>query len=743
MRKIKNIIKTGAVLGVLSISSMCFADNPIVQTIYTSDPAPMIYKDTLYVYTGHDEDNSTYFTMNDWRCYSTTDMQNWTDLGSPLAYTDFSWAKGDAWAAQCIERNGKFYMYVPLAAQSGGTAIGVAVADHPAGPFKDALGKPLIAAGYGNIDPTVYIDTDGQAYLYWGNPQLYYVKLNSNMTSYSGSINKVPLTTAAFGKRDNHETRETLYEEAPWFYKRNGLYYMLFAANLPEFISYSTSTSPTGPWTYRGVIMPTEGKSFTNHPGVVDYKGNSYFFYHNGALPGGSGFTRSVAVEEFKYNPDGSIPTIKMTTQGPKQIQYLNPYVRNEAETICWSSGVETEKCSEGGMNVGFIDNNDYIKVKGVDFGTGARAFEARVASANNGGNIEIRIDSIDGRIIGTCKVEKTGGWQEWVTKTCDVSNVTGVHDLYFKYTGGSGSLFNINWWKFTSAPGETPSEDTVKPITNYATLKEGWYYIKNTGSQKYLQVTGDQGGNAVNVEIAQGKGTVGQKWYLTNVGDGYITLKNGHNYMLDVERGLNEDKTNIQVYTGNGLAAQQFKLLPTSQENVYGIVTKASTDTRGLDVADKGITDGSNVQQYFYYGGSNQTWILETCAAPGESEVPGVPEVPEIPEIPETPEVPETPQIGDMVRVKIVSDWTDGATAEVTVTNLTGKALSGWICTFTTNRAITSLWSAKLVSQNGNTYTISNPDWKPDLAAGESYTFGCNMGSGSSNVTVSNVSLK
>ena len=115
-----------------------------------------------------------------------------------LSYTTFSWAKGDAWAGQCIPRNGKFYYYVPVNQKSGGMAIGVAVSDSPTGPFKDALGHPLASTGTGDIDPTVFIDDDGQAYLYWGNPNLFYVKLNQDMISYSGNIVKVPLTTAGF-----------------------------------------------------------------------------------------------------------------------------------------------------------------------------------------------------------------------------------------------------------------------------------------------------------------------------------------------------------------------------------------------------------------------------------------------------------------------------------------------------------------------------------------------------------------
>ena len=434
-----------------ALGTTCCADNPIIQTRYTADPAPLVHNDTVYLYTSHDEDVlvRNFFTMNDWRCYSTTDMVNWTDLGSPLSYKDFSWARGDAWAGQCIYRNGKFYYYVPMNRKNGGMAVGVAVSDKPEGPFKDPIGKPLVYSGHGDIDPTVFIDDDGQAYLYWGNPNLYYVKLNEDMVSYSGEINKVPLTTESFGVRTKDD-RPTQYEEGPWLYKRNDLYYLVFAAGpISEHISYSTSSSPTGPWTFRSIVMPTQGGAFTNHPGVCDYKGNSYFFYHNAALPGGGGFTRSVCVEQFKYNEDGTIPTVNMTKAGAPQIGNLNPYDTIQAETICWESGVETEKCNEGGMNVCDIENGDYIKVKGVDFGKGAISFEARVASGTKGGNIELRLDSSSGTLVGTCVVSGTGGWQNWETKSCTVNGAAGLHDLYLVFTGDSGALMNFNWWKF------------------------------------------------------------------------------------------------------------------------------------------------------------------------------------------------------------------------------------------------------------------------------------------------------
>ena len=327
-------------------------------------------------------------------------------------------------------------------------------------------------------------------------------------------------------------------------------------------------------------------------------------------------------------------------------------------------------------------------------------------------------------------------------------SNITGItfwgladsnswiskdNPLLYKTVGGTPKASYYSVLKAYTDSGSqvnpTPSP-TPTPNSNYATLKDGWYYIKNVNAQKYLQVKDNVGANGQNVEIGTGSGVAGQKWQLVNKGEGYVTLKNGNGYMLDVAYGKDENGTNIQTYEANNTSAQLFKVLPTSQSGVYGIVLKCTTDIRGLDVSNKATTDGANVQAYAYYGATNQTWLFESCSAPGGST-------------PETPTEPEVPQAGDMIKVQIVSDWTSGATANITVTNLTGKALNGWTCTFTLNRPIASLWSATLVSQVGSTYTIANPDWQPNLAAGESYTFGCNLGSGPATVTATNASLK
>jgi arabinoxylan arabinofuranohydrolase len=461
-RVFKTVLSLSLFSMAVSSARLCFADNPIVQTKFTADPAPMVYDDTVYLYTSHDEDDATGFTMYNYLLYTSTDMVNWTDRGIIAGVKDpnktWKWADGNnAWAPQVIFKNNKFYMYAPFP-KGGHMMIGVAVADKPTGPFTDAIGGPLInnPNSSNDIDPTVFIDDTGQAYLYWGHqPPVFYVKLNEDMISYSGSIVQL--------------TKPETCEEGPWFYQRNKHYYLAFASTCcPEGIGYAMSDSATGPWTYKGSIMDGDQRSSGNHPGIIDYKGTSYVFgfdyvisYPTSVtqpLPSGHTERRSVCVQKLTYAEDGTIPKLPFwTSSSVAQVGNLNPYVQTEAETIAWSKGLKTETCSEGGMDVTNIDNGELIKVGGVDFGGGATSLDVRVASAGSGGNIEVRLDSQTGKLVGTCAVSGTGGAQTWATKSCDISGASGVHDLFFVFTGGSGNLFNFNWWKFY---GSGPSVD-------------------------------------------------------------------------------------------------------------------------------------------------------------------------------------------------------------------------------------------------------------------------------------------
>lgn len=419
------------------------AQNPIIQTKYTADPAPMVYNDTVFLYTTHDEDDAEGFKMLDWLLYTSTDMVNWTDHGVVASLENFIWRQRDngAWAEHVIARNGKFYMYCPL----HGNGIGVLVADTPYGPFRDPLGKPLVwqKEHWEDIDPSVFIDDDGQAYMYWGNPNVYYVKLNEDMISYSGGIMKLE-------KNPEH------YQEGPWFYKRNGKYYLAFASTCcPEGIGYAMSDSPTGPWTTRGYIMRPTERSRGNHPGVIDYKGRSYVFGLNYDLMHLETFEhherRSVSVAEMHYNPDGTIQEVPYWLETKlEQIENFNPYRRVEAETMAWGYGLKTERLKNGGICVTRIDDGDTLVVKGVDFGNGAGRFVASVASEAGNCEIEVHLDSAGGKLVGTLEVSSTGGTDRYHEFSCAVDGAEGVHDLVFHFKGNARkNLMNWDWWKF------------------------------------------------------------------------------------------------------------------------------------------------------------------------------------------------------------------------------------------------------------------------------------------------------
>jgi hypothetical protein len=294
-------------------------ENPIFRDRFTADPATLVHNDTLYVYAGHDEaQEGQMFNITKWVAYSTTDMKTWTSHGTVLKPTDFEWAVGDAWASEVEEINGKFYYYTTV--QHGpshtGKAIGVAVGDHPLGPFEDARGTALVNDSqtqsdnpWDDIDPTVFLDDDGIAYMAWGNPILYFAKLKPNMTDIEGEIEWLHLPN---------------YTEGPWFHKRNDTYYLSYPCfahqGMWEKVCYAKAPKITGPWTYHGILTDRTEGSYTIHPAIVEFKDQWYFFYHTAKLTidGQSGTLgrRAVSVEYLYYNEDGTIKPIQQTING-------------------------------------------------------------------------------------------------------------------------------------------------------------------------------------------------------------------------------------------------------------------------------------------------------------------------------------------------------------------------------------------------------------------------------------------
>lgn len=295
--------------------------NPLFRDLYTADPAPLVVGDTLYLYVGHDEARGDQmFNITEWLAYSTKDMQHWTAHGPIMKPTDFTWVQKDAWASQVHEKDGRFWFYTAVEhdpATSHGKAIGVAVADNPLGPFRDAKGSALVKNEdtqgphhWDDIDPTVWTEPDGTSWLFWGNAVLKFAKLKPNMIEFDGPIRTIDLPD---------------FEEGPWVFKRGDIYYLAYASmdkaiSPDERISYATAPSIEGPWTWRGEITGSAANSFTIHPGIVEFKGEWYLFYHVGTLKVGDQTgaigRRAVAVERMRFNPDGTIQPVVQTAAG-------------------------------------------------------------------------------------------------------------------------------------------------------------------------------------------------------------------------------------------------------------------------------------------------------------------------------------------------------------------------------------------------------------------------------------------
>jgi DUF1680 family protein len=293
-----------AALFVLAGQMPVFAQKPILPDFH-ADPSARVFNGKLHIYPSHDVAGARNWKgMADWHVFSTDDMVNWTDHGAAFSLKDISWADTEAWAPDCIGRNGKYYFYFPAGGQ-----IGVAVSDSPAGPFKDALGHPLIKKGEAGIrymiDPNVFIDDDGQAYLYVGGAyQLGVVKLNEDMITRDGPVQILDMPQ---------------FYEGVWVHKRNGIYYASYPirpgggrAGQANIMAYSIAKSPLGPWEYKGEIL--DNRSHNVHGSITEFKGRDYLFFH---VEGPSHWERRVCVEPLFYNADGAIRPVQMSPQFP------------------------------------------------------------------------------------------------------------------------------------------------------------------------------------------------------------------------------------------------------------------------------------------------------------------------------------------------------------------------------------------------------------------------------------------
>lgn len=474
MKRIKIIISL-----LLIVFYNLYADDHIFSLRYTADPWALVYNDRVYLFCSHDRyEPGMRYIMNDITCISTDDMKNWTDHGIVFSIKDCKWGASLSWAPSVAFRNGTFYLYYG----DGDKSIGVATSLNITGPYVDNNDGPIVSKttpgvlelgknnqpvkpqkdipgalkgsenwGFWCFDPSVFIDDDGQAYLYFGgaNPEnSRVIKLKSNMIEVDGFAEK--LNAPGFF-------------EASFVHKHNGKYYFSYSGhyfNKPSNIDYVTSINPMKGFANAGIVMknPPNNDGFNHHHSIFKFKGNWYIAYHNRELAIKNGidsitareFMRSICVDKLYYNPNGSIKEVQFTKNGLQQLKYINPYQWNEAETMSWAVGGLNTKAFNGGRYVNQIKNGSWILIKGVDFGTkDVTQFEACVASGNIGGFLEVRLNSPTGEVISRLAFGNTGGWERIKEVKSTARKIKGVHDIYFVFHGDMGELFVFDKWRF------------------------------------------------------------------------------------------------------------------------------------------------------------------------------------------------------------------------------------------------------------------------------------------------------
>jgi Glycosyl hydrolases family 43 len=284
--------------------------NPVIRHKFTTDPTAIVYDGAVYLYTGHDEapTGTHEYVMNEWLCFSSRDLADWTEHPVPLRASDFSWGSGKAYASKVLEYRGNFYWFVSVADRSGDSAIGVAIASTPVGPYRDLLGRPLVTRDdlpptdnpKANLDPTAIV-VDGTTRLVWGNQRCYTAVLNADLTALAGPIATIDLPG---------------FEEGAHLHGRQGWYYLSYGYGMPERVAYAMSRHPAGPWTFAGLLNEVAGNCETNRPCIIEFESSWYFLYHNGALPGGDSHHRSVCIDHLHYEADGRMRPVVMTSRG-------------------------------------------------------------------------------------------------------------------------------------------------------------------------------------------------------------------------------------------------------------------------------------------------------------------------------------------------------------------------------------------------------------------------------------------
>lgn len=445
------IIITYKILLGLALISMngLHAQNPIVRNQFSADPSARVFGDKVYVFPSHDipvvkGHRERWFCMEDYHVFSSSNLTDWTDHGVIVTQNKVPWVRPNSysmWAPDCIERNGKYYFYFPTAAKDTitygrGFTIGVAVADKPEGPYTPEA-TPII--GVHGIDPNVFIDKGGQAYLYWSAGNIYGAKLKANMLELDGKVD----TLGALPTKG--------LKEGPYLFERNGIYYLTYphVENKIERLEYAIGDNPLGPFKFAGVIMDESASGcWTNHHSFINFKNQWYLFYHDKDYSPGFDKLRSIRADSLFFNADGTIKKVVPTLRGigvsdaKKEIQ-VDRYtaISNEGAFIDF---IDTTNRFLGWKTI-FNKPGAWVQYNTVDFGK--KAFETILvnAIAETGGTLQIRTGSVDGTVIAEVQLPKSSEWK--LTKAAVVKFPKGIQNLFV--TLKDDRQVTVDWIRF------------------------------------------------------------------------------------------------------------------------------------------------------------------------------------------------------------------------------------------------------------------------------------------------------
>ena len=437
-------------LVLFSIANIVYAQNPIIRTQYSADPSARVFGDKVYLFPSHDilatqgKGKVGWFCMEDYHVFSSANLTDWTDHGVIVQQNKVPWVRPESysmWAPDCIERNGKYYFYFPTspqdtAAYGRGFAIGVAIADRPEGPYAP---QPTPIKGLHGIDPNVFNEKNGQAYLYWSAGNIYAAKLKENMIELaSAPVILKDLPTKGL-------------KEGPYLFERNGIYYLTFphVENKIERLEYSISDNPLGPFKMTGVIMDESPTGcWTNHHSIIQFKNQWYLFYHDRDYSPNFDKARSVRADSLFFNDDGTIKKVIRTFRGvgltnaTKEIQ-IDRYSKISDDGV-FIDFLDTLERFRGWKTI-FIKAGGWIQYNGVDFGKKQlKSGLVRVCS-ESGGNLQIRTNSINGPVIAEIKIPKGSEWK--IIKASVMKFPVGVQNL-FVVSKDSGQK-EVDWIRF------------------------------------------------------------------------------------------------------------------------------------------------------------------------------------------------------------------------------------------------------------------------------------------------------